>query len=86
MFEFIRGVYKGIKRNYRIYRGESSRYNQGRVLSFFKSIFNYLLRRPEPFVFSPEDQEKFEKGLDSRLKSDYAINYRPGEIRLERRL
>ncbi len=82
MFGYVRRLYQGIKEKYNSYRRE---YKRSPIVSFFRSIFDYILGRPKPFVLPPEQQEKFESGLDEKLRLNHDIFYGPGKIVLRKK-
>jgi len=86
MFDYIRNAYKTIRDYYRTYSYSSDPSRKvNKIYAFFKSIFNYLFKKPKPIILSNEQRARFERGLDSKLTSAYDIEYRPNSIILRRK-
>lgn len=81
MNDYIRDAYEEIRDRYKLYYSSpNSQQKPSRLSAFFKAIFSYIFRRPEPIILSGEQRNRFEKGLDSKLISNYNIEYGPGSI------
>ena len=77
-------MFRSIRENYELYRMQHkwNGKNKSGISCFLKAVINYALRRPNPFVFSEEQKNQFERNLGEDLTSRFDILYGPGEILL----
>ena len=84
MFNYVKDAYRTIKDYYHAYTYSSDQSKKpNKIGAFFKAIFNYFFRRPQPVILNNNERKRFENGLDNRITRNYDVEYRAGSIILK---